>query len=393
VRARDVVADRRQGEADGGPVPDGGGQPGGAAPAGPHDEHVDPPHPPGPHRLEERSLVRRAADHQHLGAGGAAVEVDAGGELDVLRYVAAGACAGEGPVTRTSTGSGGDGRGDERQRGDHHGGGGPPSHPPRALPTAEGDGDCGRQTRQSPQVELGQRQRRRDPGHPGDPGQQQPGRDVQHPGRPPTEQARRQPADEAPHHHRAGGGDGEEVGGQRRQRHTPEDRHQHGRHPHLRGERDGEGRRHPPGLEPGADDGDAGAGADAEEEPDRAAQHRVDQHEPGDGEGEDAERRGRPPDGGGEEGQRRHGDGPEDGRLPTGEGAEDEQYRRAADQAPPQAQPAQERRRHGQGKRNVLTGDGQQVREAGGPEVVDLLGRLVPVVADHQPREQGPPWR
>jgi hypothetical protein len=388
-----------------GPVLHGGGQPGRRAAGGAEDEHVHPAHALLPEGSEHGAFVGGTVDDEDEGGcsivgavGGAAPQVHARGQLLVVCDHGRRRRAGRrhpGPVV------GGAGERGEPHRCDgEHGrqGHDPRRRPPGARPPPtfrpvkeQGDGDCHR--RDAPKVELGQRQARGRPGHAGDPGQQQPGGQVHEPGDPPSHQAGRQAADQAPHHHRAGGGDGEQVRRHRGQGHPAEHRHQHRRHPDLGGEGHGQGGRHPPALEPGAHDGDPRARAGAQEEADRTAQQRVDQHQHRDGEGEDPDRRRRPADGRRQHRQRSHGHRPQHRWLPSGEHAEHGQDGHAADEAAPQPQASEEGGGDGQDEGDVLPAHGEQVGEAAGAEVIDLGGRLVAVVADDEPGEQGPPLR
>jgi hypothetical protein len=86
-------------------------------------------------------------------------------------------------------------------------------------------------------------------------------------------------------------------------------------------------------------------------------QQRVDEDEPGHGQGEDAHARRRPPHRRAQQGEPGHGHRPQYRRLPTGEDAEEHQDGQPAGEAATEAQSPEERSEQGQDERHVLTGE------------------------------------
>jgi len=201
-------------------------------------------------------------------------------------------------------------------------------------------------------------------------------------------------AGESPHHHRARGRDREEVRRQRRHRHAPEDRHQHGGDSELGRERHRE-RRHQrprPGQRGGEGVGeqrDARARAGREQEAHRSHEQRVDEQHPGDGEREQAQARH-----GATERRRHqrdtcHGFGPQHRWLPPRDEPEEDHQHDAGREPATEAHAPEQRRREREDERHVLPRYDEEVGEPRGPEVVDVLDRLVAVVAEHEAGEEG----
>ena len=116
---------------------------------------------------------------------------------------------------------------------------------------------------------------------------------------------------------------------------------------------------------------------------------RVDDQKGGDGEGEDAHRRRRPARRPREHRHRHHRHRPEDGWLPAGEKAEEDEYGGAGEQAPADGHPPEHRSDESEDECQVLAGDDEQVREPGAAEVVDDLRGLASIVTEHEAEEQG----
>lgn len=199
---------------------------------------------------------------------------------------------------------------------------------------------------------------------------------------------------ESPSGHGAGDGHGEEVGGQGDDGEAAEAGEEDGGDADLGGDGDGCGVAPPVGAgesvgQGAAEEDDAEGGAGGELEGDGVDQERVDEHEGGDGEGEDAQRPGGSAGEGGGDGDGGHGRGPQDRGLEPGEERERGDQRDGHGPAPPEPQPAQQRPGQHQHEGHVLARDDEHVGEAGGSEVVDDLGRLAAVVAEHEAAVEG----
>ena len=378
---RDAMARRGEDEPDLAPVADGGGETGARAPAGAEDEDVDPADPVGAEPGQDRGLVGVAGQLEDDLPFRAAPQPAADGDVHAVQRRVR-------PVRRGSE----DHRGRrDRTRGEDRTPWAPTRRSRPPLDHDDGDGDRCADHHERPGVEHREWEGGAGPGDAADPGEEHSRGHVEGGGRGTPEDPGREAGGESPHHHRPGGGDGEEVGGQRRQRDAAEHRQQHGRHTRLRGEGDGEGRGDTPVLEPRRQPRDPGARRHRQQEPHGAGEQRVDEHERRDRQRQDADRGRRPPEGRGAERQAGHGDGPEHRRLPAGQDAEGHEDPDAGEQAAPQRQPSEHGRGDRQDERHVLPGDGEEVRQAGGPEVVDLGGRLLPVVTEDEAGEEGPP--
>jgi hypothetical protein len=275
--------------------------------------------------------------------------------------------------------------------GQHHGGTGPGPPPSGGDGHADGHGE----RRHVATAELAQFESGGGAGDAGQPRGKGGGGQVQGVAHGATDHAGDQARRQAPAHQGTGGEPGEHVGGQRRHRDGVEDGQQQRRHPDLGGQGDGhrggERARPPQAAFDGAgEQEDPGRRRHRQAEADRRHQQRIDQHQAGDGEGEDAQPARLAPEGGGQGDQAGHGRCPHHRRLEAGEEGEAHDDAQGEGQAGPPPAPPQRRSGQRQDERHVRTGDGGQVGEPGGAEVVGQLRGLLAVVAQHHPEEQRP---
>ena len=119
-------------------------------------------------------------------------------------------------------------------------------------------------------------------------------------------------------------------------------------------------------------------------------EERVDDDEAGHGQRQEPKPGHRPAEEGGQQRQPRHRSGPKDRRLEPGHRAEHDQDGQAAGQPPDEPAAPQQWCGEREGQRQVLAGNHEEVREAGGPEVGRHPGRQIAVVADQEAGDQGP---
>ena len=259
----------------------------------------------------------------------------------------------------------------------------------RSRPDEDDDehGEGGEQC-QLPGADDGQREVRSPAGHAGDPADQQPGGDVDQLLDGGRKDARRQSRRHPPDHHRSGGGNGEQVGREGGERDAAEGADEQRRHPRLGGDRDCERHRQPLGERSG-EEGDAGARADRQAEAERVHEQRIDEEQPGHGEGEEAKRGRVSTHRHGGEGDRRHRLGPDHGGFPPGQHPEEDEDGEAGEQPAAQAEQPQGGPGDGEDERHVLARHRHEVGEAGGAEVGHVERRLVAVVAQDEAGEEG----
>ena len=119
-------------------------------------------------------------------------------------------------------------------------------------------------------------------------------------------------------------------------------------------------------------------------------QGRVEQNQAGDRQRQDPPTRRLTPQASGHRGQPGHGSGPQHRGFEAGDGCEEQQAKRYYEQPPPRAEATGSRSEQSDHESHVLTRNGQQVCETGGPEVVGGDHRLVAVIAVDETGEQGP---
>ena len=372
------VADRAEDEPGPEPVDHRGDRVGGGGPGPDEDDDVEPADPSGPQCCQQRP--RRGPIDDEDGGSAGAPQPGAGDDLGAGR---------------------GGGRAGEDRREQGRGADGEEGAPDEPVPSGEAvDGDD-RQAEAGEhddvgRLEVAERQVGRPSGDGGEPPEQDLTREVEDGGEPgaAADDAGQQPAGESPHHQRAGGGRSEEVGRERREGQPTKGGHEHRRHPDLGGGGDGRGGGEPTRagqatLDRGSQEDDPGGCSDRQEEAVRPDEEGVDQEDGRRREGQAAQARGLPAEGCGGGGDRGHGGGPHDRRLPPGDQSEQRDDGEDGDEPAAESEARQDRRTDGEHERDVLTGDGEQVREPRGAEVVSGGDVLLAIVADDHPGEQG----
>jgi hypothetical protein len=357
---------------------------------GPPDHQAQVAGAGGTQRTEDRGLVRPAVELDHRVAAGLP-QGRAGPEWTARR---AGRDTGGGP-------------GGHRQDQHRHGPGAAERHLP-VVPSGSCRGQRGpwRVGAQNPDgdrrqgqqgevqwAEVAERPAGGGGGDPVEPGEQHAGRHVEGGRERAADHAGDQPGGEAPHHQRAGDRDRQQVGRDRGHRHVAERGDEERCDGDLRRQRHREGRSQPPrsgqrGRQPARPDDDAGGTGHRQPEAERGDQQRVDQHHPRHAQRQGPQRRRRAPDGRADRRDGRHGRRPQHGRLAPGQQREAGQHAERGHQAGAEAQPAQQRGRDDEGEGDVLPGHGQQMRQAGGPEGVGHVDRLMAVVAQGDAGQQ-----
>jgi hypothetical protein len=217
---------------------------------------------------------------------------------------------------------------------------------------------------------------------------------VQHGGARAARHAGHDAGGQSPHHEGTGGRYGQEVGGEGGHGQPVGGADEQWCHEQLGADRDGDdfGHRAGPGQQvPQA----AGQHDDPQRrghgQPESQGTHeqRIDEQEGGHGQPQNPQRRQGPPGAGCGHGQDGHGGGAQHRRLEAGHEGEEQQARDGRHDAGPEAEAAQQRPQQDQHKNDVLPGNGQEMREAGGPEIGDGGIVLPPVIAEHEPVEQG----
>ena len=117
-------------------------------------------------------------------------------------------------------------------------------------------------------------------------------------------------------------------------------------------------------------------------------QERVDQEQPHDGEAEEPQPVGLPAPGSNRGTAPGHHGRPEDGGFEAGDQGEECKEQEGGRETGPEAEPSEQRAGGCHDERHVLAGDGEEVSQAGGPEVVGRPAVLGPVVAEHQPGQE-----
>lgn len=368
------------------------GQPSGGRPRGADHHQIEVRHAGLPQTGEEALRWGRAAEDEDRHPAGLP-QLGPGGRLR------------EGIRGAPAVLEGGEEGDDQGQQHQHHRAVGPAASP-AASPAAMGIALTARaedshQPEEDQGRKMGQAQRTGGQaggplGHQLDPADEHAGRQVQDVGhRSPSGQPGRHPADEPPGHGGRSRRCGQHVGGHRHHGHPPERRDQERCHRHLRSHGRGQhlGQRRRPGdqaPERRPQPEQAGRRRHREPEAEAAHQERVGQQQSGDGEGQHPGARGgtgRHRRGGRHTG---HGPGPKHRRLEPGDRPEGDQDGQGGDPATPDPEPTQQGAEHGQHEGHVLPRHDQQVGEARSPEGVGHLGRLLAVVAEHEPGEEGP---
>ena len=197
-------------------------------------------------------------------------------------------------------------------------------------------------------------------------------------------------AGDAPHHEGRRCRRGQDVGGDGDQGHRPEREEQQRRHGQLGRKRHRKRHGHAIG-EVRSDRDESEACGDGQLEADRADEKRIDEHERGDGEREAPQAGHRPAHRGREQRHPGHRHRPDHRWLPPGRGAEDRQHRRRGGQPRAERETSKTGRGQREGERDVLPGDGEQVGQPCGAEVLHVSRILAAVVAQHDPGEQRSP--
>lgn len=210
--------------------------------------------------------------------------------------------------------------------------------------------------------------------------------------------ARQRARDQAPGHHQARQGARRQVGRDPDEGHPAEHDGDDRRH----GELSGEGHPHRPAQrrrprdrssEPLGGDDDPRRRRHGEHEADGVDEQGVDEHEPGDGERQEAHPPRLDAPGGGRRRQPGHQRGPQHRGLGPGEQGEEAQEDQEQGQPRPGPETAQRRLGHDQQEGDVLARHRHQVAQPGASEVVDGRRREGPVVAVEDPGEQRGPVR
>ncbi len=119
-------------------------------------------------------------------------------------------------------------------------------------------------------------------------------------------------------------------------------------------------------------------------------EERIDEQQRGRRKHEDPQAGGRSPERAGEQRDHRHRDRAQHRRLPAGHGAEGHEHHEREHHPATQPRASQQRREQRHHERDVLPGDGGEMREPGGAELLGELGRDPAGVAEQKPGEQGP---
>ena len=135
--------------------------------------------------------------------------------------------------------------------------------------------------------------------------------------------------------------------------------------------------------------GDARARARREQEAHGSHEQRVDEEHPGDREREQAQARDGPAERRRHQCDTRHRLGTQHRRLPARDEPEEDEHHDGGREPATEAQPTEQRRGEREDERHVLPGDDEEVGEPRGPEVVDVLDRLLAVVTEHEAGEEG----